>query len=179
MPERSQTENIHQWISFVGGIQNQLSADRRHTDTVSVMGNALDHALDQRTGSFPRLPFRFRSAKPQRIHKGYRTCTHGEDIAQNSAHPSGSSLKRLHCAGMIVGLDLEGQSQTIPSIHHARILFSRLYQYGRAGGRKFFQLPTRVFVGAMLTPHDREHAEFVFVRLAAKAPLDPSVLLFG
>ena len=179
MPERSQTENIHQWIPFVGGIQNQLSAHRRHADTVSVMGNALDHALDQRTGSFPRFAFRLWPAKSQRVHEGHRTCTHREDITQNSAYPSGGSLKRLHRARMIVGLDLESQGQTIPRIHHARILFSRLHQNGRGGGWKFFQLPTRVFVGTVLTPHDREHADFVFVRLSAKALLNPSILLSG
>ena len=69
---------------------------------------------------------------------------------------------------MIVALDLERDRPAIADIDDARVFFAGFHENIRPGRRKFFQLAPRVFVGAMLAPHDRENAQLGEVWLAAE-----------
>ena len=179
MPEGSQAEDIHEGVALISRIKNQFPAHRGNPHAVAIMGDPRHHPMNQGARSFARFPGGIRAAKPQGIHKSHRTGSHREDVAQDSSHPGGRTLERLHRAGVIVGFNFESQGQPVAGIHHAGILLPRLHQHGRSGGGKFLQLTAGVFVGAVLAPHHREHAQFRFVGFPAQPFLNPVKLLRG
>src|SRR6185312_499189 len=61
-------------------------------------------------------------AEAQRIHDGHRARAHGEDVAQDAAHPGRRALKRLNVAGVVVGFDLEDAGPAVAHPHHAGVL---------------------------------------------------------
>jgi len=82
-------------------------------------------------------------------------------------------LERLNRAGMIVALHLERDGPAVADIHNARIFFAGLDQNIWSGGRKLLQFSLRIFVRAMLAPHDRENSQLSEVRFATEDFLDP------
>src|SRR5580693_1080853 len=61
-------------------------------------------------------------SKPQRVHHRYRPCSHGENVAQNSADAGSRSLKWFDKRRMIVRLDLERTGPTIADVNDTGIL---------------------------------------------------------
>ena len=80
---------------------------------------------------------------------------------------------------MIVRLDLEGASPALANVDDAGVLAGPL-QHQLAAGGEAFQMHARRLVGAMLTPHDAENAEFGERRLtSAEQFFDLFVLVSG
>ena len=179
VPENPQTENVHQRVALVSRIEHQLPSHGGHAHAVAIMGNSGHHSVDQRSGPLAGLPGGIGPAEPQRIHEGHRTGAHRENVAKDTPHAGGRPLEWLHRTGMIVGFDFEGQGQPVPGIHHSGVFLPGFDQHRGSGGRKFFQLPAGIFVGAVLAPHHRKHAQFRLVGLPAQALLDPVKLLGG
>ena len=179
MPEHSQTKDIHQRITLVSGIEDKLPPNRGNPHAVAVMRDAGDHAMDEGTGSFARLAWGIRPSKPQRIHKCHRPGSHGENIPQDPPHPGGRTLERLHGAGMVMGFDFKSQREAVSGIHHAGVFLAGFHQNCGSGRGKLSQLPAGVFVGAVLAPHHRKHAELGLIGLPAQSLLDPIKLLRG
>ena len=104
----------------------------------------------------------------QRVQQKLRARAHGEDVANDSADAGGGALKRLDRARVIVRFDLERDRPAVADIDHAGIFFAGFDENVRPGRRKFLQLAPRIFVGAMLAPHDGEDSELGEVRLASE-----------
>ena len=117
---QAEREGIDQRIARVAGLELYFAAEVGNAETVAVRRDAGDDALHHGMvlmdfslcggGTVPRLdgakPRHHTSvfsisllptdrAEAQRIHYCYRPCTHGENIAQNSAYAGGCSLKRF------------------------------------------------------------------------------------
>src|SRR5260370_42446947 len=99
--EDAEGENIHQRIAVVALFKNAFAAHGGHAETVAIMRNAGNYALQNSP-----VARNVERTKTQCIHHGNRACAHGEDIAQDAAYTSGSALKRLDETGMGVRFDL-------------------------------------------------------------------------
>ena len=90
--------------------------------------------------------------KAQRVHGSDGAGTHGEHIAQDSAHTRACTLKGFDEAGVIVAFHLEDDGLAVTEVYHACI-FTRPLDHARAFGRQGFQPFLGGFIRAMLVPH--------------------------
>ena len=88
-------------------------------------------------------------AEPQRVQHRNRPRAHGEDVAQNPPHAGRRPLEGLDCAGMVVGLDLEGEREAASHIDRTGVL-SGLQQQLWTAGRQAPEQLARVLVRAVL-----------------------------
>src|SRR6516164_6411763 len=98
-------------------------------------------------------------SKPQGIHDRDRPRAHSENVTQNAAHTGRRALKRLDKRRMVMRLDLEGARPPVPNIDDPGVL-SRPLQHALAPRRQPLQMHARRLVGAVLTPHHAEDAQF-------------------
>ena len=111
-------------------------------------------------------------AEPKGIETKLRPRPHRKNVTNDSAHARRCALEWFDRTGMIVRFDLESDCPAVADIHHASILFTGFNEDIRTGSREFSQFFARVFVGAMLAPHDGENPELSEVRLPPKNPLN-------
>ena len=97
------------------------------------MGNARHHALHQ-AGVAGIL----QGPKAQGIEQGQGPGPHGENVAQDAAHPRGRPLEGFHGGGMVMAFDLEGQLIALPQVHHTGV-FPRPHQHPRPFGGELAQ----------------------------------------
>ena len=101
--------------------------------------------------------------KAKLVHHGNGTCTHRDDVTDDSTHTGGSTLEGLDVAGVVVALHLKGDSPALADIDNTGIL-------AHADHQLFFHLLAdllakltkvnlRRLVGAVLTPHHRIHRQ--------------------
>ncbi len=67
-----------------------------------------------------------------------------------------------------MAFDLECDRPPVADVDHTCVFFAGFDENIRSGRWKFSQLLPRIFVGAMLAPHDGENAELGEIRFAAK-----------
>src|SRR5437870_4900666 len=113
----------------------------------------------------------------ERVEAKFRARAHGKNVANDSAYSGGRALEWLNRAGMIVALHLERDGPAVADIHHTCVFFAGLDQNICPGGRKLLQFSLRIFVRAMLAPHDRENSQLGKVRFATEDFFDPLELL--
>src|SRR5439155_17816740 len=87
------------------------------------------------------------------------------------ADTCGRALERLDRTGVVVALDLEDDSELVVQRHDPRVLQRALFLRLAVGLEEREDGP-RVFVAAVLRPHDREHSELGLGRLAAQYLFD-------
>jgi hypothetical protein len=127
----------------------------------------------------PTLRSSSRGPKRSGVEQRDRPGSHGEDVAQDAAHPGGGALERLHRRGVVVAFDLEGGGRCpSPTIHHAGVLARAHQDAGAAGGEALQQRPG-VAVAAVLRPHHPEHAQFGPVGITAEPATDLLVVGLG
>ena len=80
---------------------------------------------------------------------------------------------------MIMGLDFEGDRQSVAYVDDPGVLFSGPNKNPRGPGGKCSKERAAVFVGAMLAPHHREYAQLRVSRLPPKNTFKLFVLLGG
>jgi len=83
-PHQAKGKRIHQRIAGVAGLELGLAAEVGYAEAVAERSDPADHTIEHRM-VLVQLFFRdVRSgcdrSKPQRIHDGHRTRTHGEDV---------------------------------------------------------------------------------------------------
>ena len=147
-PDQAESKGIHQGITGIARFKFGLSAEVRHTKTVSIRGDATDHPFEQRMilldllrgHSRPRLSGRAQLgsirdwSKPQRIHYRYRPCAHGENIAQDSAHACRRALKWLDERRMVVRFNLERARPSFADVDDAGVFTGALHHAAAARG---------------------------------------------
>ena len=153
MTQHAEAKNVYQRIALEAFIEINLAANGRDPYAISVVCDTGD---DTREQSAIRCDFRFSNfgtrifirdrSKSQRVQAKLRTCAHGENIPNDSAHSGGCALERLNSAGMIVALHLERDRPAIANIDNARIFFAGLDQNVWTGGGKFSQFFPRIFI---------------------------------
>ena len=155
MPQHAQGEGIDQRIALVAFVEADLAGDGGNAKAVAVMGDPGNHPGEQ-----PAHLGIVQFAKTQGVQCGDRTGPHGENVADDAAHASGRTLEGFNGAGMVVGLDLEGDGHAVPDIDDAGILLTRADQNLVPLGGKGLQDWPGVLVGTVLRPHHREDAQF-------------------
>src|SRR5262249_15593833 len=108
----------------------------------------------------------------QRVQAKLRTRAHGKNVANDSADARGCALEWFNRAGMIVALHLERDRPAIADINYARIFFAGFNQNVRASRGKLLQFFHRIFVRAVLAPHNRENSQLGEVWFAPEDLLD-------
>src|ERR1051326_2715939 len=153
-------------MAVVARLKEGLSADGGDAEAVSVVGDAGDHSGDDAlvAGAVFGIVER---AEAERVHHGDGAGAHGKNVAQNAADPGGGALEGLDKAGVIVGLDLEGDDIAAANIDDAGIL-ARSLDDERAASGELFQVDARTLVRAVLAPHHGENAQFGVGGLAAE-----------
>jgi hypothetical protein len=149
-----QGHGVHQRVAAVAGVERHLTAHGGHADAVAVVGDAGHHPLHQ--GGVAGI---LEGPEAQGIEQGDRPRPHGEDVPQDASHPGGRPLEGFHRRGVVVALDLEGQSLPLPQIHHPGV-FPGSHQDAGAAGGELAQQGTGVAVATVLRPHHPEHAQF-------------------
>ena len=149
----AQAHRVHQAVLLVGALEVDLAADRGHADRVAVVADAGHRAVEQEA-----RPGRVELAEAQRVEHRDRPRADGEHVAQDAADAGGGALERLHRAGVVVRLDLEGDRQAVAHRDRAGVL-ARAHQQVRALGGQAAEQLLRVLVGAVLGPHQREHGQ--------------------
>jgi len=164
--EDPQGEDVHQRVAVVAGFKHALAAHGRHAEAVTVVRDSADHALQNSLVARSGLRV-IKRPEPQRVHYRDGPRAHGEDVPQDSPYARGRALERLDKAGMVVGLDLEGDGVAVSDVNDARVL-SRALQDVFARGWELLQMQPRALVGAVLAPHDAEDAQLRVGGLAAQ-----------
>ena len=193
-PDQSQSESIDQRIAGVAGLELGFAAQVGHAKTISVGGDAADHAFEHGLVLVDSAVWRERRssgaacerpphaigdrAEAQRIHHRDRPRAHGENVAQDAAHAGGRALKRLDERWMIVRFDLEGAGPAVADVDDARVL-ARPLHHQPAARRQPLQMHARGFVGAVLAPHHAEDAQFGDGGLASAQQLFDLLVFVG
>ncbi len=135
------------------------------------MGDPAHRAVEQVTGAA-----RVELAEAQRVEHRDGPRPQGEYVAEDPADPRRRPLEGLHRAGMVVGLDLEGDRVAAAYVDRAGVLAGSHHHPLTLRGQPPQQL-SRVLVGAVLGPQQREHRQLDAVRLARQHLADPLVLV--
>ena len=177
MLEDAEAEDIDERITRVAVVEIDLAADGRDANAIAVVGDAIYHAGEETAVGGGLLGVAANIAEAEGIHREHRAGAHGEDIADDAANAGGCALEWLDGARVVVALHLECDGPSIADVDDAGIFLARLHEHARAGDGEFFQLELRIFVRAMLTPHDGENAEFGEVGLASEDGFDAFVFV--
>jgi hypothetical protein len=151
-------------ILLVAVVKVHFAADGRDSEAVAVVANALDHAVHQPLGAVG-----VRVAEAKRIQLRNRACAHGKNVAVDAAHAGGCALIGFHGRGVVVRLDFKRAGQSVADVDESGVLLAGLRQHVRTLLRQGFQPNNRVFVGTVLAPHHRIHAQLGEVGHPAEA----------
>jgi len=165
--------HVDQRVLAITGVEDEFAADRRHAHAVAVAAHAVDDAAHEVAG-----PFVGRIAELQGVEDGDGAGPHGEDVAQDAAHPGGCALVRLDRAGVVVRFELEGHGETVADADDPGVL-ALAGHHPAAGAGQTSQPRARALVGAVLAPHDAEHGQFQVVGRTTQAGPDGHQLLVG
>ncbi len=165
----------------VAGLEADFAANCGHAETISVVADAADDAVENASifcSVLGRSIFVWRDfAEAERIENGNWPRAHRENVAEDSADSCGRALEWLDVARVIVRFDFEGGNEAVADVHDAGIFSGALYDEFAARG-KTLEVDFARFIGAVLAPHHGKNAEFGDVGIAAENFLDARVL-FG
>ena len=157
-PGEAEGHRVDEAVVLVGPLEVDLAADRGHPDRVAVVPDPRHRAVEEVARALAgRLP------EAQRVEHRHRPRPDREDVPQDPADAGGGALERLDCAGVVVGLDLEGAHEPGADVDGAGVL-ARAHDHERAlRGQRPKQL-AGVLVGAVLAPQQRVHRQLDLVR---------------
>ena len=148
-----QAHGVDQRVALVAPVEPRLAAYAGDAHAVAVVAHALDHP-----GEEVADPRAVQVAEAQGVERGHRPGAHGEDVSEDASDARCRSLVRLHCRGVVVGLDLERQRPSVAHVHHARVL-ARSLDHPRRFRRQKAKERLRILVAAVLRPHGGEHSQ--------------------
>ncbi len=117
MAEDADGQRVDQRIALVHRVEVGLAADVRQAEAVAVKRDARDDTVDD-----TRCVGLFDGAEPQLVHDGDRAGAHRDDVAHDAADAGCRALEGLDVAGVVVRLDLEGDSPALADIDDAGVL---------------------------------------------------------
>ncbi|MNC35452.1 hypothetical protein D3C75_839370 [compost metagenome] len=91
MINESDAHGIDQRIAVIAVVEHNFAADSRNPDTVTITCDPGYNMLEQIF-----YPVTLKLPETQRVKQRNRSCTHGENIADNPAHPGSRALIRLN-----------------------------------------------------------------------------------
>ena len=172
-PREADAHRVHQAVLLVGGLEVDLAADGRNADRVAVVADAGDDVVEEVARAL-----RGELAEAKRVEDRDRPRAQREDVAQDPADAGGGALERLDRRRVVVRLDLEGDRVAVADVDRAGVL-ARAHHDARALGRQAAEQLSRVLVGAVLGPKQREHRQLDVVGLAPELLVDQLELGVG
>jgi len=134
---------------MVATLEIDFTADGRYTETVAIMPDAMHDTTQEVAG--PRVG---EVAETQRVEGCDGAGPHGEDIPVDAAHTGGRTLKGLDGGGVVVRLDLEHHAEAVAYVYQSGVLLACRHEQPTAVARQCLQPADRIFITAMLAPHD-------------------------
>lgn len=178
VPQDAHAEGVHQRVSVVGGLEHRLTTDAGHTERVAVAGQA-GHHPGQDTGGVGGV----QRAEAELVGDPDRARPHGEDVPRDSADTRGRALVGLYVAGVVVGLDLEGDRPAVPDVDDTGLLADTGQQGATWGVLAEFAEPAQVnlarLVGTVLRPHDGVHRQLTAGGAPTQNLSDPEILVLS
>ena len=126
LSSKADAHRIDERIDLVHGIEIHFASDDGHTETVAVIANATDHAVEQPLGL--RV---VEVTEAQRIQLGNGARAHGKDVAVDATNTGRRSLVRLEGTRVVVTLNLERTTDAITDVHNAGVFLACLDQQMR------------------------------------------------
>ncbi|MNW51504.1 hypothetical protein D3C74_289910 [compost metagenome] len=157
----SDAHGIDQRIAVIAVVEHNFAAHCRNPDTVAITSDTGYDMLEQILD-----PVAFKLPETQGVQQRHRSCTHGENVPDNPAHPGRRALVRLNCRRMVMAFNFEYNSLIVSDIYDPGA-FPRSHQHARPARRETAQQRLRVLIGTVLRPHYTEHTDFRIVWLAA------------
>src|SRR5262245_52008500 len=96
----AEAEDVHQWVTGVHLVEDDLAAGGGNADAVAVSTDAGDNTFEDAAGQC-----RVERSKAQGVEQRNRPRAHREDVANDATHASGRALIRLDERWMVVRLD--------------------------------------------------------------------------
>ena len=156
MPHRADAEGIHERVTGVARVEDDLAADIRQAQAVAVAADAGDDA-----GQHAACIGGVGRTEPQWIHDRERAGAHREDVADDAADAGCRALVGLNIGRMVMALDLEGDGPAVADVDDAGVLADADEQH--IGLRLLLaelgEVHLARLVGAVLAPHHRIHGE--------------------
>src|ERR1035437_5357115 len=165
---------VDQTVAFVARLEVDLAAHRGDAEAVAVEADAADHAVEQEP--LARVGGAVDLAEAQRVEADDGPRAHGEDVAHDAADAGGGALEGLDRRRVVVAFDLHGHGPAVADVDDAGVLAGSL-QDARAGRGEAAEDGPRVFVAAVLAPHERVDGELDVGWLAALDLADVGVFL--
>src|SRR6266404_2936244 len=127
----AECEGVHQRILRITRLEANFAADGGNAETISVVGDAANHAIEDaavlRGFLRTRILARGDLAETQRVQHGDGPRAHGENVAKNTPDSRGCALKRFHVTRMIVRFDLERGDEAVSDVHDAGVFAGALH----------------------------------------------------
>ncbi len=158
--QEPKAQHVHERVAGVALVDGELPSDRRDSDGVAVAGDPTDHPVEQ-----PPVLRVVERAEAEWVHQRDRPGAHREYVADYPAHPGRGTLVRLHGRRVVMALDANCGGDAVADVDYTGILAGPNQNSGPLG-RKAAKVDPRGLVGAVLTPHDRDHRELERVGLA-------------
>src|ERR1700694_4636760 len=169
--DQADAHRVDQRVVRVTVLEVDLASHRRDADAVSVTADARHDAFE--------VTRRFgQRAEAERVEQGDRPGAHGDNVADDAAHPGGSALVGLDGRRVVVRLDLEHSGPALADADRARVL-PRTLHHRRAGRGQPPEQRLRALVRAVLRPEHSEHAELDLVGRPLQLLEDDPVLVRG
>ena len=134
--EDAERKGIDQRVAAVAWLEDALSADRGHAETVAVVGNAAHDALGNVAVADPVSGI-VRQAETQGIHHRDGPRSHRKNVTQDAAYARSSALKRFDEARVVVRLDLESSGVPAADVHDPGVLSRSHKNPGSRSGQLF------------------------------------------
>jgi hypothetical protein len=138
------------------------------------MPDAVHHPCQQVLGTIL-----LQLSKAKGIERCDGTGTHREDVAVDPAYTGSGTLERLDRGGMIVGLDLEYDTQSVTDVHQPGIFLTGLHQHTPPIPGQGLEPSDGILITAVFTPHTGESAELIEIGGTAEFLADQLELLIG
>jgi hypothetical protein len=170
-------DDVHEHVRVVAVVEVEIAAEVRHPERVAVVGDAGNHAVEDRArGEAPAAPAR---AHAQRVEHAHDVGAHAVHVAHDAAHARRRALVGHDLARVVVTLVREhgepGSPCVLAEAHGSRVLAGTEHDLRRLR-RQPPQQMTRRLVRAMLAPHRVHDHELGPARRAAE-PFDQEAQL--
>ena len=164
---------VHERVVRKARLEADVAGDVGDADAVAVERDPAGDA-----GDGPAYRGIVGRPEEERVEHGRGARAHGEDVAEDPAHPGRGTLVGLNSRRVVVALDLEYAEQPAAEIHGAGVL-ARTHRHARPLRRKGAQQLLRMLVRAVLAPHRAEHRPLELVGLTVEELAHPGSLVRG
>ena len=159
---QANAHGVDQGVLVIATVKIDFSAHGGDAQAFAIVGNAADSPLEE-----PSAALQAQVPEAQGIEDGHRPRPHGKDIANNPPHSGGGAVVGLHRRGVVVALNLKGNSQPFAGADYPGILPGALNHLGPLGGQSLEQV-AGMLITTVLRPHDADEGQLQLIGAPAQ-----------